>query len=491
MKKPHSLARVLLVRTLPFPASLLLALALSTFTAHLQAQTPAIDAKKAKQYFEEAKALSEKDNGVLWRVPLWGPLLFVDPETRYTVANQADPEGKLKPLDGVFTGTAPAELGVANTATNWARVHWTMVGWPLPQYKQPRLRLIMHECFHRVQEQIGLNATDAQNGHLDSLGGRIWLQMEWRALERAFWQQGEERKRDVADAVYFRNYRRSLFPAAKANEDALEMNEGMAEYTGFKLSTSSPEEYAVAVAAWLRAAPTRTPSYSRSFAYTSGPAYGGLLDALGKNWRTGLTPKTDLGQLLASAHEVQIPAPDKAEAMRRAERYDGSEVIAIETAKEEKHQTRIAAARKTFVDGPVLVLPVGEEFNYTFDPNAVLALDDKLTLYEGDIQVSDTWGLLKASGALFSRESGKILRVQVPAPTDASKTPLTGKGWTLELQPDWRAVPEGRSGDFAVRQKKQSLEPAQAARTLACHLCCTRTTFHQTVGISEHQNRLW
>src|SRR5213080_2217772 len=103
----------------------------------------------------------------------------------------------------------------------------------------------------------------------------------------------EERKRDVADALYFRNYRRSLFPAADAKEDALEMNEGMAEYTGFKLSTSSPEEYAVAVAAWLRAAPTRTPSYGRSFAYTSGPAYGGLLDTASKDWRKGLTPATD------------------------------------------------------------------------------------------------------------------------------------------------------------------------------------------------------
>jgi len=237
------------------------------------------------------------------------------PKRANTVANPADAEGKLKPLDGVFTGTAPAELGFAKTATNWARVHWTIVMWPLPQYKQPRLR----ECFHRVQEQIGLNATDAQNGQLDSLVGRIWLQMEWRALERAFWQQGEEGKRDVADAVFSRNYRRSFFPAAgAANENALEMNEGMAEYTGFKLSTPSPEEYAVAVAVWLRAAPTRTPSYSRSFAYTSGPAYGGLLDAVGKNWRTGLTPKTDLRQLLARAHEVQIPAPDKAEAMRRA-----------------------------------------------------------------------------------------------------------------------------------------------------------------------------
>jgi hypothetical protein len=422
-------------------------------SAPVSAQTVAIDANKARQYFDEAKVLANKDNGALWKVQLGGPLLFVEPETRYTVANQADAEGKLKPFEGVFAGTAPAELGLANTATTWGGVHWTMVMWPLPQYKQPRLRLVMHECFHRVQSQIGLEPTDAQNGHLDSLGGRIWLQMEWRALEHAFWQQGEERKRDVSDALLFRNYRRSLFSAAAQNENALEMNEGMAEYTGFNLSTSSPEEYAVAVAAWLRAAPARTGSYGRSFAYTSGPAYGGLLDAAGRNWRMGLTPKTNLGELLAQAYGMQIPAPDKAEAMRRAERYDGSEVMAIETEKEEKHQARVAAARKLFVDGPVLVLPVGETFNYTFDPNAVLALDDKLTVYEGHIQVTDAWGLLKTSGVLFTRENGKIVRVQVPAPTDASKTPLAGKGWTMELQPGWQSVPEGRPGDFAVKPK--------------------------------------
>jgi hypothetical protein len=425
--------------------------------ARTAAQTAAIDAGKARQYFAEAKAVSERDNGALWKVPLCGPLLFVDPNTRYAVANQADAEGKLKTLDGVFAGTAPEELGMANTATKWAGVEWTMVMWPLPVYKQPRIRLVLHECFHRVQSQIGLNPTDAQNGHLDSLAGRIWLQMEWRALEHAFWQQGEERKRDIADALYFRNYRRSLFAAAEKNENAMEMHEGMAEYTGFKLSTSSAEEYAVQVAAWLRSAPTRLTSYGRSFAYTSGPAYGGLLDAAGKAWRTGLTPSTNLGQLLAAAYGVQVPAAlEKAEALRRAERYDGGEVVAIETEREKTHQARVAVARKLFVDGPVLALPAGQEFNYTFDPNAVLALDDKLTLYEGEIKVTDQWGLLKATeGVVIVRENGRFVRAQVPAPADASKTPLTGAGWTLALKPDWQAVPEGRAGDFVVRKKSK------------------------------------
>ncbi len=419
------------------------------------AQEPAIDTALARQYFVEAKAASDKDNGALWKVLLCGPLLFVDRETRRAVANQPDQEGKLKLAEGVFVGMVPAELGVANTATTWAGVEWTMLMWPLPQHKSRRVWLMLHECFHRVQNKIGLKATDAQNGHLDSLEGRIWLQMEWRALERALSQHGEERREDVADALYFRNCRRSLFPNAEASEDALEMNEGMAEYTGLKLSTSSAEEYAVVAAAWLRSAPTRTPSFGRSFAYTSGPAYGGLLDAANKDWRTGLTPGTNLGQLLARAYGIRLPAVDKAEALRRADRYDGGEVVTIETQREEKHKAQVAAAKKLFVEGPVLVLPVvGKDFNYAFDPNAVLALDDNLTLYQSHVQVTDSWGVLHASeGVLLVRENGRIVRGQVPAPAVSAKTPLTGKGWTLELKAEWKLAAEGRPGDFVVREQ--------------------------------------
>src|SRR5713226_3822538 len=417
-------------------------------------QESAIDRAMAKQYFAEAKTISDKDNGALWTVPLCGPLLFVDPDTRDAVANQADLEEKLKPVDGAFAGTAPATLGVANTAVTWSGVEWTMVMWPPPQYKSPRMRLMLHECFHRVQKKIGLPPADSMNGHLDSLDGRIWLLMEWRALEHALWRRGDLRRRDIADALYFRNFRRSLFPDAAARENALEMNEGMAEYTGVKLSAASPDEFAVVAASSLRSAPTRTQSYARSFAYTSGPAYGGLLDFVNPEWRKGLTPATNLGELLARAYNIEQPTLSKTEALRRAERYDGGEVVTIETRREEKHQAQVAAAKKFFVDGPVLVLHVSQDFNYTFDPNAVLAVDGNSTLYRGDVQVSDQWGILRApEGVLFLRKNGRIVSVQVPAPADAVKSPLTGKGWTLELKSDWKLVPGERTGDFALREQ--------------------------------------
>src|SRR5690348_8564766 len=91
-------------------ASLLLSVVAALTAAGTGAQASSIDTAETRQYFAEAKALSDYDNGALWKVQLCGPLLFVDPNTRSAVANQADAEGKLKPLDGVFAGTAPSEV---------------------------------------------------------------------------------------------------------------------------------------------------------------------------------------------------------------------------------------------------------------------------------------------------------------------------------------------------------------------------------------------
>jgi hypothetical protein len=257
----------------------------------------------------------------------------------------------------------------------------------------------------------------------------------------------------MEDALYFRSFRRSLIPDAAANENALELSEGLAEYTGVKVSTASMAEFVMVADMKLRQAPFATPRFVRSFAYTSGPAYGYLLDARSPNWRRSLTPQSDLGELLADVCEIKSPAPDRAEATRRAQAYDGAEVIARETAKEREREEEVSAARKRFIDGPVLILPPGEQFNYTFDPNAVLAVDEDSTVYEGGLQVSGAWGVLHSSnGLLMVRRNGLIVRAQIPAPTDRKARPLKGDGWVLELQPGWTVIPASRAGDFTLKK---------------------------------------
>lgn len=50
-------------------------------------------------------------------------MMFVDPQTRFLVANQADANGTLKPEGTVFIGSLPKDQNVSNTATtrSWIR----------------------------------------------------------------------------------------------------------------------------------------------------------------------------------------------------------------------------------------------------------------------------------------------------------------------------------------------------------------------------------
>ena len=46
------------------------------------AQSGGIDTKLAAQYFRQLKETSDRDGGKMWSVPLYGPIMFVDPRPR-------------------------------------------------------------------------------------------------------------------------------------------------------------------------------------------------------------------------------------------------------------------------------------------------------------------------------------------------------------------------------------------------------------------------
>jgi len=154
------------------------------FPGPLAPQSPPVDAARARSYFQEAERICKQDGGKLWGVSLCGPMLFVDRATRRVVASQSDAEGHLTKDGDVFVGKLPEKVNIANTATDWAGVKWTMVIWPLPENTYDRADMMAHELWHRVQDDIGLPASGPPNNHLDSPEGRIWLQLEWRAFKR-------------------------------------------------------------------------------------------------------------------------------------------------------------------------------------------------------------------------------------------------------------------------------------------------------------------
>src|SRR5512134_283269 len=134
---------------------------------------PPIPLERARNVLEEARLACAEDAGALWGLSLCGPLLLVDPQSRFTVASEADGGGVLRAEGSVFAGVLPPDVVVANTATRWGGTLWTMVMWPSigPRPAQQR-RLLMHESFHRIQADLGLPAANTNNPHLDSLEGR-------------------------------------------------------------------------------------------------------------------------------------------------------------------------------------------------------------------------------------------------------------------------------------------------------------------------------
>src|SRR5437763_14312501 len=114
-----------------------------------------------------------------------------------------------------------------------------MVMWPLPESPTRRARLLMHELFHRIQDDLGLPALSPPNAHLGTLEGRIWLQLEWRALRQALAPPAAPpaaRRRAVEDAPLFRSRRQALFPKAHEEEQQRELSEGLAENNRYKLA---------------------------------------------------------------------------------------------------------------------------------------------------------------------------------------------------------------------------------------------------------------
>jgi len=410
----------------------------------------AIDLSTAVRYFQETEAICKRDNGALWGVQLWGPLLFIDAKSRQAVANQPDVEGRLTEAGELYAGEFPNELNIANGVTDWAGVKWTTLTWPLPEDPFERKSLMVHELWHRIQDSIAFPASNPSNDHLDTVEGRYWLQLEWRALREALMLGAAERLQAVRDALCFRGVRRSLFAGAADEERALEMHEGLAQYTGVRLGSDSLRDAAAHASGILCGAP-KNPTFVRSFAYASGPAYGLLLDASGAVWRSGLKPTNDLGILLQAAHSTSVPQGIASYARKRAKAYDGDSLLATETERQQNRQKQTAEYRARLVDGPVFILP-NHKMSIQFDPRNLFPLGEHGTVYP-TVRVTDVWGVLVAScGALVSRDWKDV---RVAAPTEPGAHPLRGDGWTLELNEGWQLVPAKRVGDYTARMTAQ------------------------------------
>jgi hypothetical protein len=420
-------------------------LAAVMFSANVFAQTPpSFDSSHANAYFKEALAVADKEGGKLWGHKLYGPIFFIDYQNRAIIANQQDAKGVLHRNGDVFEGKLTEDIAPANTSVEWSGTNWTMMIWQtLPEDRLIREKMFAHEMFHRIQSALKLAPQDKLNLHLDSLEGRLWMQLEWRALAVALINHGSVQDQAVKDALAFRSLRQKQFPDSPENERSLEIAEGVPEYTG--LVAAAPD---VAAARWAAVSkltnPDLTISLVRSFAYTSGPAYGLLLDQRLPGWRSKLTAQSDLGKLLSAT----VKGP-KAEAKTRSSVYGASAIRTAENDRAEKIETTKNHYRKLLIDGPTLMFPGSDDMRFTFNPSTLISLDGHGAVYP-TFHVTGPWGILEVTdGALRPKDLNQVI---VAAPANTKGSHIAGQGWKLELLAGWRVVPLEDSKNFTVRK---------------------------------------
>jgi hypothetical protein len=391
-----------------------------------------VDQQRAQEFFKEAKALCERDGGHLWGASICMPIVIGDARTRTFATSQPPPNTPLPRLVGILMG--PIQWG----DSMWAALSWDMVANQRPHVRNA---MFLHESFHIVQRRLGLAVASNSAEHLDTVEGRYWLRLEWHALARALRDSGEARTLAVRDALAFRQARYARFPNGVESERALDINEGLASYTGIVLAAES-EADAIAAALDELTGQESGESYVRTAAYASGPAYGLLLDAASPDWPRRVRASDNPALLLMRALGVQ-PTADAAAA---ATRYGGAELRAAEEQREQQRQARIAELRRRFLDGPVLLMPGGGRgFS---DSHGAVVIPDVGTIYFGEYHMTGEWGALDAYKGVLVSTDGRIRRL--PAPVRGDGTTISGDGWTFKAAPGWVVREGAKRGDYEV-----------------------------------------
>ena len=405
--------------------------------------------KSLAEYLTDVSKVTSK-NRSLWNVDLYGPILFVDPQTRDLFSNEQDSAGLLSQNQGMFTGKLPKDVNVANTSIHWNGKRWAMIILPLSEDRNERLNLVTHELFHRAQPALKFKSVNANNDHLDKKQGRIYLRLELEALQAAIKSNGQESIPHIINALRFRKLRHNTCALADSTENLLELNEGLAEYTGLIMSERTPEQVSQHLLKSLKEF-QQNKTFVRSFAYQTTPVYGYLTRKLLKQkWNQDITMSTNLTDYFIRLFKVNIPTNLETYASRASANYNGQQIAKEEQQREDNNLKLINELTTKFIKNPHLEITF-ERMNVSFDPRNLIPLENYGTVYP-NLRITDNWGILTVEdGALLSADWSKVI---VTVPEENTNRLVRGKGWTLELNSDkYVIVHDGTSSNYYLRKK--------------------------------------
>ena len=368
-----------------------------------------------RSIFESVKEICDKDNGKLWGVNLYSPVLGID-SVRNIVSNVSD-----------APKTFPANLPVANSTIELEGKRWTTILWPISGDYKHQIIVLVHEMFHYRQPELGLfPERHPNNSHLSNRDARTLLKLEWNALKRAAELKGKQKKSALSDALSFRALRRQLYKDAAAEECSLEILEGLAEYTGRRIAFPSDKDY-------LRSLSDldylyESDNITRSFAYLSGPLYGLILDQSSYTWRKEINAESDLGSCVQKIYEIELPK-DLEEAVQKAKaRYDFDSIDVTEESFQRKLEERNTKILKLFAPDNVIKLE-SSNLSIQFAPDSMVQMEDGgMVIFGGEAFCE--WGYVKGHPLKITADWHHVELPRLDTLTVQGDTIVTS-GWTL------------------------------------------------------------
>ncbi len=418
--------------------------------------------KKIKTELFKAKEIVLAENGKLWGENIWSDNILVlgFDNTIYTTKPLQDS----KTNDSIiyYKKIPKNTLGFSNAAQKYNGKEYAVV---LTNYLDDNSATIIHELFHVLQHKhISLNGNPIQ--YLDNYDAREWLRLEYQALRNSLNfidKQASKSKIDkyIKDASLFRKLRQTKYQEFIEKEIEIETSEGLANYTGFILSTYQNKYQKVIREIDQR---EKAETYTRPFPYATGPAYGLIFDYLKLEWKQGLDKTYNFLDIYETQYLKKKIKINKHTIRCAQKRNNFKTIHKQELVRKIENEKIINYYTDIFINKPTLTVSLIDSlYGRTFDMNGTVTLKNKgivFAMIKGVDGSKNNFGnfttkgdeKLGVSGVLYSFD-GKIFTF--PKPIEIEKNRIIGEYYEIELNKGWEIIKINDKGDLEIVKKKE------------------------------------
>lgn len=374
---------------------------------------------------QTAKILNEQKSKELWNISLNASIIIIDHfENKMYFASIEDGKSQLFNEESWDNKVPLANSFFEYEGKRYVTlIHAALMNTTCEQ----RVNILSHEIFHLYQNSLGIENVLSANYHIDEVQGRALLQIEMKALQQAL---GGDLS-SLYNALYIRAYRQSLYP--DNNEDLYELNEGLAEYTGVKLSTTNMREYII-----NRLEYNIKSGYMNAFGYFTGSAYACILDDLYPQWRYDKDLGKGMIYLINKSHPEYAIIIDDTYLSELLNKYNYDKILSDE-GEELKSFGNIAHFEELLKSETTKLCITNNRINFTYNPNdRVITLPNAVLLRNMTIKAE--WGQINVKSGIVRLNDWSAFYLLPPQKIAANKA--EGDSYEIILNQGWKIIEE-------------------------------------------------